>query len=76
MNLIEIIDDDYELDLFRTVNGSGKVHTNSSKEYDYMINKAVYYIKKYFSKDTEAPKLNLTMKEESLNRKHNNNKQA
>jgi len=45
MNLIEIIDDDFELELFRTINGSGKVNKNSSKEYDYMINKVINYIK-------------------------------
>ena len=67
MNLIEIIDDDFELDLFKTVNGSNKVRTNSSKEYDYLINKAITYINKYGPESTKAFSI-----EGSSHRKTNN----
>jgi len=46
MGLVEIIDDEYELNLFRIVNGTSEiVQTRTPREIEFLVRKSIIYIK-------------------------------
>lgn len=46
MGLVEIIDDEYELNLYRKVNGTSEtVQTKTPREIEFLVRKSIIYLK-------------------------------